>query len=192
MKGKRGPVPKPKPNGQTDALDMVLQCKQCAFNTAHLPEMTEHISGSLHNGYDTIKPTEHKQPELYSEPAPIVRRLRVPYDAEERRLIGETAMQLAVQQDDLEQQLVLTKEQIKGIATSRKELAAKVRDGHKLTDVPCRWDITLEANMKTLIRGDSGEVVETRPLSAEDRTEELKRVEAQNKRPVMAETVMEG
>jgi hypothetical protein len=158
---------------------MILQCKACSFNTNHLPEMTEHLAGSGHTEYDSVKPTEH-QKELYSEPGPVIRTLRVPYNAEERRLIGETAMQLAVQQDDLEQQLVLTKEQIKAIATSRKDLAAKVRDGHKNAQVECRWEVMLVSNEKALRRLDTNEVVETRALSAEDLSRERERVAAAN------------
>lgn len=132
---------------------------------------------------EDVKPNGH-DPELFKEPEPVIRPLRVPRTPEELSELNAYAGLIAIQLDDQHQALRIAKERIKALETDQALLAAKLRDPFKLADVECRWEITLEANAKTLVRMDTGESLETRPLSAEDREYELQRVAAQNQQKI--------
>lgn len=177
MKGKKGPRPpnkETKPNGH--AKEAMLRCNDCPFTSVYQPEMNEHLEGTRHSGC-TVEAVE---PELFSDPKPIDRKLRVSLSAEEIAVHEHTVAKIAMQRMEQEEIAALAKERVKALEADERAALAKLRDPHKLADVRCEWRINVEENSKTLYRLDTDEVVETKALSAEDRAAELKRIEGQN------------
>jgi hypothetical protein len=64
-------------------------------------------------------------------------------------------------------------ESIKELDEALTEVAIKVRSKKEEREVECRWDYDFTLNTKTLIRTDTGEVVETRVIEASERQEQL-------------------
>ena len=150
MKGKKGPIPNDKPNGQ---------------------DKTE------------VKPVEPAVPVLFSEPETVKRRLRVELAlAEITEVHGELA-RVAMQFVEQQQIAATAKEYAKGLQAQQAQLVAKLRAPYKMEEIECRWRILTEENKKELVRLDTNEVVQTEPLSAEDRAAELARVQQQNEKP---------
>lgn len=185
MKGKRGPVPESrkktkdkveeKPNGKPIPR---MKCDACVFETPDLTEMTEHLSGSGHTGYGNVK-----EPELFSEPKPISRRLRVKLDDAELNALNSKAGKIAMMLVEQREIATLAKERAKALEADQTELVATLRDPHKLASVNCEWRIDMTENKKSLVRLDTNETIETAALSAEDRAAEEKRAAAINAVP---------
>jgi len=187
MKGKKGPRPpnkETKPNGH--AKEMVLQCDNCKFNSVHPPEMTEHLAGTGHTGYKEIPKPE---PELFAEPKPVKRSLRVKLSPEEIAKHEHTITAIAIQRLEQEEIAALAKERVKSLETDERAAIAKIRDPFKNAEVLCEWRVNFEENSKSLYRTDTNEVVETKPLSAEDRAAELKRTAKENQAAEAAQAV---
>jgi len=188
-RGKRGPRPearesktqssKQKTNGK-EKSDAVLKCDDCTFTTPHYPEIVEHLSGSGHTGYQSVTKPE---PELFTEPKPVMRKLKVPLSAEEKQTLNSQAAIIAMQLVEQREIATLAKERSKALEADQNALVAKLRDQYKMANVSCEWRVNFDENSKQLIRLDSNEVVETCALSAEDRALEAKRIEALNQQP---------
>jgi hypothetical protein len=76
--------------------------------------------------------------------------------------------------------MALAKESVKTLKGLIEEAVATLNHPYEMRDVECEWEIAIEANAKRLTRKDTGEVIETRGLSAEDRQREVDRVAALN------------
>ena len=61
------------------------------------------------------------------------------------------------------------KEKLEGLDGRISALAAVVRNGEEVRDVECRWRYLFEVNTKELIRMDTGEIVETTAITAQER-----------------------
>jgi hypothetical protein len=168
-----------KPNGHTTLPETVYQCDDCAFLTPYLPEMNEHHSGTGHIGYESVE-SKAEQPDLFVEPGPIVRCLKVKISDEELSELWQQAASITMALVEQEEAAVMAKDRVKRLTEDRNRLVAKLRDPYKLADVACVWTVNVEENSKTLLRIDTNELVETRALSAEDRQTELAKTEAAN------------
>lgn len=99
MKRKRGRKPQtPKTNGHAPE-EQLLQCDDCEFSSPDLNEITEHLSGTGHTGYEA-KTVDKKEPGLFSEPAPILRSLPVPLSPEEIAKLNAELASIATQTVD--------------------------------------------------------------------------------------------
>jgi hypothetical protein len=183
MKGKRGPRPQekektPKPNGHAPEAK-AYKCDDCTFTTAHLPEMSEHLSGSHHLDYSEV-PAE-KPGELFTGPRTIKRSLPVPLTPEEKAALHAKLADIATQLVDKEQEIANAKADVKSLEAEQRKSVAELRSPTKTAQVECEWVVSMEENCKRLFRRDTNECIDTRPLSAEDRAEEEKRAAAMNK-----------
>jgi len=139
--------------------------------------MVEHLSGTGHTGYQVVPAPE---PELFTEPKPVLRKLKVPLSVEEKATLNSQAAIIAMQLVEQREIATLAKERSKALEADQNALVAKLRDQYKMASVQCEWRINFDENSKQLIRLDTNEVVETTALSEEDRVAELKRIEALN------------
>lgn len=68
------------------------------------------------------------------------------------------------------------KAEIDRVALAMKEAARAARDGHEVRDVQCAWHRDDARALMVLTRTDTGEVVETRPMSTAERQLGLPRI----------------
>lgn len=192
MKGKRGPRPEarkkddnPKPNGkEPTAQEFLCDGKDgiaCEFKTRSYEEITEHLSGSGHTGYKQV------QSDLFAEPKPITRKLKVALTLDEQHELNAQAAVISMQLVEQREIATLAKERGKALEADQNALVAKLRAQHKLAEVSCEWRCNWAENSKSLHRLDTNEVIETRALTEEDRAAEAKRIEALNHQPEKAE-----
>lgn len=126
-------------------------------------------------------PSETKAvPELFSGPPTIKRSLSVPLTPEDIAIIHAEMAKVAIQFVEQQERAAYAKECAKGLQAQQAELVLKLRVPMKMVEVDCCWKLRLDENAKDLIRLDTQEVIETRPLSEEDRAAELARVQEQN------------
>lgn len=183
--GKRGPRPQDKSEAKASkktngsAPQAVLQCKKCAFVSAFLAEMQEHINGTGHVDYSQVEVTE-PHPELFSEPKPVKRDLEVKLNGEELAALHLEAAQIAMAIVEQTGIIANAKAELKKREKDQAEVVARLRAPVKAAEVDCEWQIDIESNSKKLVRLDTGETVTTKALSAEDRSRELARVAKQN------------
>lgn len=106
-----------------------------------------------------------------------IRQLRVRLTENE---VMNYSRELAKQSQDLEQikkdKADITKKYASQIATAEAQIAVlsrKISTGEEDRDVECWWDYDYQAGKKTLVRGDTGEVVATAIITGEERQKSL-------------------
>jgi hypothetical protein len=164
----------------------IYQCRDCIVRTSHLPEMNEHLDGTKHSGYDTAKPSEPKTGDLFAELGPVIRSLRAKLPPEQIIFLNSQLAEFCKTMIEQQELAVLAKDRAKAAEVEMMKLAAQLRDPYSKQDVSCEWHVDMEANAKNLLRIDTGEIVETKPLSEEDRVRELARVAAANSQTAAA------
>jgi len=203
-KGKRGPRPEVSDEptaeqivGEENVVDVELiidnvpperqgyKCSQpgCPFQTGFLMEMEEHVNGTGHGSYvtDTIDP---QQPELFSTPGIVHKQIQVQMD--EEFLVEKRARLAALYQEALDVREAKKSAdddfnaQLKTLDTDMQAIARVLRTPFTYDTVDCEWRIIENENARGLYRMDSGELIETQPLSEEDRLKELEKANAEN------------
>lgn len=168
-----------KPNGHAKPIPQ-LECDDCTYKTPNLDEMTEHLSGTGHTGYESVEIDLEEQAELFSGDRVVTRSLRVPITAEELGALHKQAADISMRLVEEEEQLQMAKARIKAFTADRNKLVAALRDPYKNADVAAEWRVYIEENAKKLHRLDNEEVIEMRPLSAEDREQYQAQANADN------------
>lgn len=123
---------------------------------------------------------EETAPQLFSEPPVVKRSLRVPLTPEDYADINQNIAAVAVEFCKQKQMEVMAKETAKGLQAQQAQLVSKLTDPYKMQEVDCRWQFRMDKSEKDLVRIDNGEVIETRPMSAEDREQEIARAVTEN------------
>lgn len=165
----------PAPQGYT--------CANCTFRSNLLSEMQEHVDGTGHGKFDTeaLPPV---QPELFSTPGTIKREIKVPL---EPAFVNSNQAQLA----DFYQRALDIKDEkkeadasfnlrLKTIDERMQEIARVLKNPYTYEKVECAWTVIDGENKRELRRIDTGEVIETQPLSQEDREAEMAKAQADN------------
>jgi len=209
-KGKRGPRPEVNDDrtaeeivGRDNVVDVGMpieqqpperqgyKCSQpgCPFQTGFLTEMEEHVNGTGHGSYvtDTIDP---QQPELFSTPGIVHKQIQVQMD--EEFLVEKRARLAALYQEALDVREAKKSAdddfnaQLKTLDTDMQAIARVLRTPFTYDTVDCEWRIIEDENARGLYRLDTGELLETQPLSEEDRVRELQKAQADNAERVVA------
>lgn len=96
---------------------------------------------------------------------------------DERLAKGQEAARALERYDELEQekkdQTRAIADEMKGLRAATKKLARQLRDGKEVRPVECAEDLEFRTGTVRIIRKDTGEVVETRPMTAKERTPSL-------------------
>jgi len=171
----------------------------CSFQTSHLSEMEEHVSGTGHGGYATETigpadpPSEPVQPELFSTPGVVHRDVRVPFPDD---VINEKRARLAsLYQNalDIREEKKAADDdfnaQLKSIDTDMQALARVLRTPWTYENADCEWKILDNENARGLYRLDTGEMIEKQPLTAEDYAALQEKAAQENAAPAEQETV---
>lgn len=156
------------------------KCANCTFTSNLLSEMEEHVNGTGHGKFDTAP----VQPELFKAPGIIHREIKVPLD---ESLLNEKKTRLA----KLYQSALDVKEEkkdrdsdfnarLKNIDEQMQEIARVLKTPYTHEKVDCEWHVIDGENSRELRRVDTGEVLETQPLSMEDKIAEEEKVAAEN------------
>ena len=168
-------TPKP-PGGMT--------CANCSFTTNLLSELEEHVAGT---GHGRAPVTDPVQPELFSTPGIIHREINVPMDEEflamKRTRLADLYQKALEVKDDKKSADDDFNARLKNIDTQMQEIARVLKVPFTFKRVDCEWRIIDGENARGLYRLDTGEQIETQPLSEEDRVAELARVAEANAEP---------
>lgn len=171
------------PDPEFPPLPQGYTCANCTFRSNLLSEMQEHVDGTGHGKFDTeaLPPV---QPELFSTPGTIKREIKVPL---EPAFVNSNQAQLA----DFYQRALDIKDEkkeadasfnlrLKTIDERMQEIARVLKNPYTYEKVECAWTVIDGENKRELRRIDTGEVIETQPLSQEDREAEMAKAQADN------------
>lgn len=158
-------------------------CANCTFTSNLLSEMEEHSNGTGHGKFDTAP----VQPELFSTVGVVHKSIEVPIHVD---ALNMKRMQLA----EFYQQSLNIKEEkkntdadcnarLKAIDDLMQAIARVLAKPFVYETVDCEWSIVDGENKRELRRLDTGEVVETAPLTGEDRAKELDAAAEANAEP---------
>jgi hypothetical protein len=86
---------------------------------------------------------------------------------------GEAMADAELQEEQLKAERAGVTEQIKGRQVLRRKLAGVIDSGTEKRDVRCAWIEDFAQNCFHLVRQDTGEVIDTRAMTADDRQEAL-------------------
>jgi hypothetical protein len=164
------PLPDPEPAPPAPIIASRYICDSCGFQTTYFPEMTEHMAGTSHADFTEEEPATAPvvQAELFTEREPV-RNLKTRFTDEE--LTALNAQLAGFYKGVLDQQRVAetAKERAKVMEAEMKRIGLLLFDPFHVVPVRCEWRVSIADNQKQLHRLDTDEVVEVRPLSAEDR-----------------------
>lgn len=160
----------------------------CTYATDFLAEIEEHVAGTGHGTYKTV---EQVQSELFSEAGIVYRMLDIPMPEE---LVNTKRARLA----ELYQSALEVKDEkkaidddcnarLKNIDTQMQEIARVLRVPTSHERVECEWRVLEGSNSRGLFRIDTGEKLEERPLTEEDRIRELEKANCENQAQAPAE-----
>lgn len=162
----------------------------CPFNTPYLSEMEEHVSGTGHGGYVTDILDPPVQPELFSESGIVQRSVEVPIHPE---VLNEKRIKLAELYQDAIDVKALKKgadasfnAQLSSIDEDMQAIARILKTPFIYEAVDCEWRNIDGENASGLYRLDTGEQIDKRPLSQEDRQQELDAANQANAQPAEA------
>ena len=103
----------------------------------------------------------------------VKRDLPVELNAAEKLDFGEKMADAELSIAALKKEMEPLKAAVKDHAAERARLAECIDSGTEERQVNCKWIETIEENVTRLIRQDTGDVVEERALSAEEREQSL-------------------
>jgi len=86
---------------------------------------------------------------------------------------GEAMADAELQEEQLKAERAAVSEQIKDQQVLRRKLAGVIDSGTEKRDVRCAWIEDFAQNCFHLVRQDTGEVIDTRAMTADDRQEAL-------------------
>lgn len=160
--------------------------KGCQF-LGSFEEWTEHSLSMDHTSFITEERKEApaEQAELFAPPAgPLKREIAVPIS---EGFLNETKSKLAtLYQEHLDIKARkkaaddACNEELKFIDEEMRSLAKILKDPTEKQWVDCEWRVIDEENARGLFRLDTGECLETKPLTMEDRARELVETETVN------------
>lgn len=168
-------------------LPPVMNCKDCTFKSNLLAEMEEHLNGAMHSGYFH---TEEKseivpvQPELFSTPGIIHRQIEVPLEedflANKRVSLAELYQQALDVKAKKKAHDDRLNAQLKEIDEQMQEIARVLATPYTLETVDCEWRVIEGENARGLYRLDNDALIETLPLTGEDRESEMEKAAEDN------------
>ena len=163
------------------------KCANCQFTSNLLSEIEEHVNGTGHGKFDTAP----VKPELFSTLGVIQREIKIPLGDE--FLNDKKSWLAALYQSALEvkeEKKIVDSDfnlRLKNIDESMQQIAKVLRKPYTYETVECEWRVIDGENSRELRRCDTGEVLETSPLTEEDRVFELDKAAEANAEPVAAE-----
>lgn len=104
---------------------------------------------------------------------PVKRFLPVPLTDNEKIFYGQRLARLHQEYIDIEHKKKTEadrfKDELESVDGRSSHLASIIREGSERREVECQWRYLFETNSKELVRMDSGEIVETLAITADER-----------------------
>ena len=139
--------------------------KTSTATIASKPQPTN-VAASLNGRMEVVmRPT----PRTPVDGARELRRLPVALSDPRRSVLEADLVRVTCERTEKDAELAALKVEIRGLAKSEASIAEVLRDGEEEQDVWCRERMTVETNTVDLVRLDTGEVVDTRAATSEDR-----------------------
>lgn len=175
------PEPVPEPELRKQPITEYT-CIDCEFRGSP-EEALEHTTATNHTT-EGVEP-EPIQTELFDEPEPIGRWIEMPlaegFLNETRKRLAELYQRTLNVRDQKKTADAKFNSELNAIDEEMRTLAGVLRQPFEEKFVECIWHISNERQTRQLIRNDTGEMIEEKPLTAEDRAQELAAAEAANK-----------
>jgi len=150
-------------------------------------EWSEHSSSTAHTSY-IQKPIEPLQPQLFATETQSVKRfVNIPPSEDflnEARLNMQRVVRdiISIEDEkkafdaDCNERLKPLKEQLRGLDSA-------LHREFEQREVDCEWRVSTEENARLLVRMDTDEIIDRKPLTEEDRVQELEAAAAENQDP---------
>jgi hypothetical protein len=178
------------PAVETAAPLMEYVCPDCIFRSEYEAEAAEHRAGTNHREAVFQEKTvegeipKPEQVELFKEPGFVRRHLETRVgEAFLNALRGELEALCRKKRDVEDEKDAATKAfnaRIKAHEQSIDDILQQLQVKTQFAYVDCEWRILNDENARGLFRLDTGDCIERRPLTAEDRLEELAKAQADN------------